>query len=216
MSEHDRDNTGLTRREFAALGGAAFLATLLPSLVSCADGSGQVLPTFGGHKAAGDLLSDVTEDLGGGVTRQTTIVSWKSLPPRGLATTQKMIRTITPTPTGEVRDIEMSFDPALMWAVTTTPPGKTKSMQIRYEFVHGPMRGENQREDILTISTTVDGVKGPTARKRVLRTLGYVPSGTPQERFQRGVELVNTHGKIPDGRPGSMQILGDVPDTPDV
>src|SRR5690242_20542419 len=112
MSNENRDNTGLTRREFAALGGAALLASLIP-LACTTDNTGQTAGPTTTMKADGEIVRDSTEDLGEGVTRTTLAVAWKSLPPKGVATTQTMIRTVTPTPNGEVIEIDLSFDPPL-------------------------------------------------------------------------------------------------------
>jgi hypothetical protein len=207
-NDKDRDNTGLTRREFAALGGAALLASLIP-LACTTDDTGHTVGPTTTMKADGDIVSDSTEDLGGGVTRTTLVVAWKRLPPKGAATTQTMIRTVTPTPTGEVIEIDMSFDPALPFAVGT---GSSKSAHMRYEFTHGPMRDAGMREDLLTISSVVDGV-ATKATKRVLRPIR--PTGvaalSTREQFQRGLDLLNKHQQLPKGElPGTLRFVADV------
>lgn len=207
-NEKDRDNTGLSRREFTALGGAALLASLLPLAACGTDSTGQGPIALG--KADGDIISDTSEDLGGGVTRTTLVVAWKSLPPKGYATTQKMIRTVTPTPTGEVIEIEMSFDPALRFG---NAPGQTKQAHMRYEFTHGPLRDGDLREDLLTISSNVDGVVMAPKTQKVLRPIR--PTGlaalSTREQFQRGLEMLNKHQQMPKGElPGTLRFVGDV------
>src|SRR3954471_6945790 len=97
-------------------------------------------------KTDGEIVSDSTEELGAGVTRRTLVVAWKSLARNGAATAQTMIRTVTPTPTGEGIEIEMSFDPALPYAIGT---GQTKRAHMRYQFTHGPLRDGDLREDMV-------------------------------------------------------------------
>src|SRR5438105_13266400 len=109
MSTH-RSDTGLTRRDFAAIGGAAFLASLLP--LGCAEiGSRAIEPSKA--PAAADLIREISEDLGNGVVRTTHVIEWKSLPPLGVSTTQTVVRTVTPTAAGEVMDYRISYDPSL-------------------------------------------------------------------------------------------------------
>jgi len=160
-------------------------------------------------KADGEIVSDSTEELGAGATRRTLVVAWKSLPPKGAATTQTMIRTVTPTPTGEVIEIEMSFDPALPYAVGAD---QTKRGLMRYEFTHGPRRDRELREDLLTISSVVDGVV-TKATKRVLRPIH--PTGvaalSASEQFRLGLELLNKFQQLPKGElPGTLRFVGDV------
>lgn len=161
-------------------------------------------------KADGEIVSDATEDLGGGVKRMTLVVAWRSLPPTGAATTQTMIRTVTPTPNGEVIEIDMGFDPAVRYAAGT---GQSQRSHMCCEFTHGELKGENLREDLLTISSEVDGVVTPKMTKRVLRPIR--PTGvaalSTREQFQLGLELLNKHGTLPKGQlPGTLRILGDV------
>lgn len=212
--EKDRDNTGLTRREFAALGGAAFLASLIP-LACTTDTTGQTIGPTSSMKPDGDIVTDSTEDLGNGVTRTTLAVAWRSLPPKGAATTQTMIRTVTPTPTGEVIEIDMTFDPPLPFAVGT---GQSKRAHMRYEFTHGPLRDGGVREDLLTISSDVDGVIMPKKTQKVLRPIR--PTGiaalSTKEQFRRGLEMFNKHQMMPKGeRPGTLRFIGEVPMAPE-
>ena len=204
MSTHE-DDKDLTRREFAAVGGAALLAALLP--LACGESTSQ-LP-IGPNKvnANAELLRDLKEDLGNGATRTTQVIAWKSIPPLGVATTQTVISTRTPTATGEIIEYEMQFDPYLPIAIGTH---NTKRIRARYEFTHGPIRGD-MREDTLTVSGDVDGQLSPKATKKVLRPLqasGLAALST-KDQLARGLELLNKHGKIPKGGPGTLRVIGD-------
>ena len=205
MSTH-QDDSDLTRREFAALSGAALLAALLP--LACGESTSQLPIGPNKMNANAELLRDLKEDLGNGATRTTQVIAWKSIPPLGVATTQTVISTRTPTATGEIIEYEMEFDPYLPIAIGTH---NTKRLRARYEFTHGPVRGD-MREDTLTISGDVDGQLSPRATKRVLRPLQ--PSGlaalSAKDQLTRGLELLNKHGHIPKEAPGTLRVVGNI------
>src|SRR5438105_634362 len=197
----DRSVTGLTRREFAAFGGAAILASLLP--LGCAEiGSGAIEPSK--VPAAADLIREISEDLGNGVVRTTHVIAWKSIPPLGASTTQTVVRTVTPTALGEVMEYRISYDPSLPIAIGTHD---TKEVVARYEFVHGPIRGD-MREDTLIISGTIDGERAQGTTLRVLRPLrpgGALAELTPRQQLARAIELLNRHGHLPKDSAGALR-----------
>jgi hypothetical protein len=202
----------MSRREFAAMSGVLSLGALLPN-VKWLDN----LP-FAPGKFSARLVDQRVESLVEGGTRTTVVTEYDS--PAGLVhvqgyetrafqTRQTAIEVRQPTPTGDRVEYDISFDPPV-----PTADGKIQGrrVQMRCEFVHGERRGD-VREDVAIVTVSGDGVIEGTIRKRVLRPIappgGLLAHLTPEQRTQRFVELVNSHGGVPHELPGAIQVIGD-------
>jgi len=184
------------------LTGGAFRASILP--VACSEtGRNGVAPV---HPASTRLVSETTESLPNGVTKTTLVVEYDSLPPNGARTTQTSVKTVTPTETGEVIEVDMTFAPDLPFAVGQ---GSGRHFAARYEFTFGAVNG-TARQDTLVVRSSFNGAPIPPVTKHVLRSV--VPSSefatmTNRERLSRATELENRYGHMPHNLPGIMKVL---------
>jgi hypothetical protein len=199
----DRDNSNaddqapppLSRRDFATLAGSLAFTTWLAACVPGGKDVGGVAP-----RAAARLLSSHTETLPDGVTRKTLVIAIDSLPPNGVGTVSTTLETTQPTATGDIREFDITFSPALVMAM----PGRSiATMRMRYEYTHGEVQGDS-RLDTVVMTSVIDG-KQTVRTKKTLRPLNPVTAVTGMsdaQQLEYGLDLLNKYGHIPHNLPG--------------
>jgi hypothetical protein len=200
--ERQDTESHFTRRDFAAMSGMAALGALLPM----APDLGKILYRFTPGVAA-NLVSEHNETLHGGGTKKTLVFEFNNLPPTGARSLQTTVFTRRPTSQGDVIEYDISFTPAV-----ATGDGRFQlgNLHGRYEFVHGPVRGD-VREDTVTISGVIGGLRyGPVTKKalRPLKSGGEFANMTSEQQLARALDLARQNGgMLPQGLPGMIRFL---------
>lgn len=196
-------NPTLSRRDFTGSLGIAALAAAFPNVSWLP--LGREVHT---GKVSAEAVSYDSVTLEDGGTRVTAVVRYHNLPGEGASIAgwtgqQRVVWTKRPTSQGDVIEVQLSMDPAI-----PTADGKLNvtTSTLRYEFIHGPTKGD-LREDTMLIHEEWGG-RVHRAKTTVMRPINP-PKLSPAEQLRYFVEAKNDKRELAHNAiPGALHVTG--------